>query len=1015
MSAVSKPPPTILALFLLIFCSFKLTFCIGNSSSNIIACPEAEKQALLSFKQSFKDPSNLLSSWNNNGEVNCCKWKGVFCNNLTGHVIELHLQTLSGIINPSLLNIKYLKHLDLSQNHFEQTIPSFIGSLTSLEYLNLSDAGFYGKIPHNIGNLSNLHTLVLEDNSESLEVDSLEWLSGLSKLEHLNMNYVNLSKAANWAQVINNLPSLIELHLSSCNLNDNNDNIANNITNSLAILDLSSNNFQSLSITRWIFQLSNLNFLNLRFNYFQGPIPSITNTTCKLQYIDLIGNFFNSTIPEWLYTCKSLEYVSLGLNHLQGKISNAIANLTSLRSLDLSTNELSGKIPTEIANLCQMQRLHLGWNKLAGEISDSFGNMSNCFLGALEYLDLSYNQLSGHLTHQFGEFENLKATDLSSNSLSGVIPNNIGNLSSLEALYLDSNKLTGNLPESMGQLSNLKRFFISDNTLEGVVTETHFARLSNLTTLSASRNNLTLKLINPNWIPSFKLTSLQLRSWNLGSGSGILSWIETQKNNINELDLSNTGISGNVPSWFWNILVLNISHNQLHGKIPSINGPKNGFSSSIQFVYLSSNKFSGPLPRVGNNVIELDLSNNSFSGDMSHFLCDTANQTYQLQILHLGGNHLSGELPEDCLMKWPSLLMLNLGNNNLSGTIPNSIGFLADLRSFNLYGNKFSGHIPFSMRNCTHLMKIDLADNNLDGNIPTWMGSLSNLLFLILRSNKLSGEITSTICQLNSLRILDLSDNKFSGTIPKCINNFTALTTTKDLFDFQYSFYLDSFIESASITTKGSEFTYDTILRLVTNIDLSNNNLSGDIPKEITSLVELRSLNLSGNYFTGLIPDSIGNMRQLESLDFSRNSLSGEIPSSFTIMSSLSYLNLSCNNLTGKIPESTQLLGFNESSFIGNHLCGPPLTSNCKNDGKSPGPTHELGDQDREDGNSEIEWFYVFLSSGYAVGLSAFFTIWFLKKSWREAYYELLDNMWDKIYVYFYIRWTRLNIALGRN
>ncbi|KAK6146038.1 hypothetical protein DH2020_019907 [Rehmannia glutinosa] len=295
------------------------------------------------------------------------------------------------------------------------------------------------------------------------------------------------------------------------------------------------------------------------------------------------------------------------------------------------------------------------------------------------------------------------------------------------------------------------------------------------------------------------------------------------------------------------------------------------------------------------------------------------------------------------------------------------------------------------MQNCTQLMKIDLADNNLDGNIPTWMGSLSNLLFLILRANKLSGEITSTICQLNSLRIVDLSDNKVSRTIPRCINNFTVMTTTtKDLHDLilRYSAY-STFLESASITTKGSELHYDTILRLVTNIDLSKNNLSGDIPKEITSLVELRSLNLSGNHLIGLIPDSIGNMKQLESLDFSRNSL------------------------PGKIPESTQLLGFNESSFTGNHFCGPPLTSNCKNDGKSSGPTHKLEDQNQEDDKSEIEWVYVFLSLGYAVGLSAFFTTWILKKSWREAFYESLDNMWDNVYMYFYVKWTRLTRALG--
>ncbi|KAK6138289.1 hypothetical protein DH2020_027980 [Rehmannia glutinosa] len=562
--------------------------------------------------------------------------------------------------------------------------------------------------------------------------------------------------------------------------------------------------------------------------------------------------------------------------------------------------------------------------------------MSNCFLEALEYLDLSENQLSGGLTRQFGEFKSLRYLSLGENSLCGEIPKNLGNLSSLEYLSLGSNKLTGNLPESMGQIYNLKQLYVNDNMLEGIVTETHFAHLSNLTELLASGNNLTLKVI-PNWIPPFKLQRLQLRSWNLGSDSRILSWLETQKKYIWELDLSSTGISGNVPSWLLNIRALNLSNNQLCGNIPVINNPQDGFQGGTQkVVCFSSNNFSGPLPIIGNTLTELDLSNNSFSGDIFHFLCDaTKNKTNELRVLHLEGNHLSGELPEDCLMNWPSLIMLKLGNNNFSGKIPNSIGSLTYLQTLNLYGNKFSGHIPFSMQKCKELLKIDLSDNNLDGNIPTWMGtSLSKLLFVILRSNKLSGEITSTICQLNSIRILDLSDNNFFGTIPMCVNNFTSMKPQRKI-----CLNLTNLVsKSASVTTKGSELHYDTILRLVTNIDLSKNNLSGDIPKEITSLVELRSLNLSGNHLTGLVPDSIGNMKQLESLDFSRNSLSSEIPSSFTIMSSLSYLNLSCNNLTGKIPESTQLLGFNESSFIGNHLCGRPLTNPSK-----PTPTKITG------------------------------------------------------------------------
>lgn len=86
-------------------------------------CIEREKQALLSFKRSLDDPSNLLSSWDAAVD-DCCKWEGVVCNNLTGHISELHLQSadlvsrLGGKLNPSLLNLKHLMFLDLSQNDF---------------------------------------------------------------------------------------------------------------------------------------------------------------------------------------------------------------------------------------------------------------------------------------------------------------------------------------------------------------------------------------------------------------------------------------------------------------------------------------------------------------------------------------------------------------------------------------------------------------------------------------------------------------------------------------------------------------------------------------------------------------------------------------------------------------------------------------------------------------------------------------------------------------------------------
>ncbi|KAH6806762.1 hypothetical protein C2S51_031593 [Perilla frutescens var. frutescens] len=1004
--SVSKPIHAVLFLLSIFsIASVKFSYCI---QSNPFSCPETEKHSLLTLKQSLKDHCHLLSSWDD--EVDCCKWKGVVCNNSTGHVHQLHLQgnwldpCLSGKINPSLINLKHLTYLNFSLNDFSgETIPSFIGSFKNLEHLDLFAAGFYGRIPHTIGNLSNLRALNLSGYSNFLNADSLEWLSGLSKLEHLNMEFADLSRARNWAQVINNPPSLLEVEFDECGLDFTSAVNNVNLSTSLTFFDLSYN--ENLNpVPQWVFQLNNLIFLDLRSNSFIGQIPTVSNAT-KLQHIDLSENNFNSSIPDWIYFCKDLEFLSLSRNDLHGNISDNIANLTSLKIVNLGFNQLSGKLPKGITNLCRIQSVFISSNELQGEVQDLFGSMSKCFLGSLEKLGLGGNKFSGHLIDQFGEFKSLRYLNLGSNSLSGAIPISLGNLSSLCWLFLDDNKFTGNIPESLGQLLNLVHFDIDNNKLEGIVTESHFASLSQLTYFSASGNHITLN-VGPDWIPPFQLLTLGLGSWSLGEGLQIPSWIQKQRK-IDVLDLSNTGISGNIPASFLDIQFLNVSNNNLNGSIPHINSFKNGRARNL---LLSSNKFSGSLPRIHENVSSLDLSHNLFSEGISDFLCDTTFETYGLWLLHLEGNRLSGKLP-DCWEKWPYLMYLNLGNNTMSGRIPNSIGFLVWLESLSLYGNKFSGQIPFSMHNCTDLLKIDLSHNNLDGNLPTWMGtSLPNLRILILRSNKLGGEISSEICRLQSLQILDLSNNRISGMIPRCVCNFYAMATK---MVFEHEFYINSswyyimekpLMESASVMTKGVELEYNTILSLVTNIDLSMNNLSGEIPKEFTSLVGLESLNLSGNHFIGSIPESIGDMKQLESLDLSRNSLSGQIPNGFTLLSSLSYLNLSFNKLTGRIPESTQLSTMEASSFMGNNLCGPPLARNCSSNGDK---VH--GQKEEKQGEkSEIKWLYVFLSLGYAVGFSAACTALVLKKSWRSAYFGLLERVWDDIYVYFYVKWAKL-------
>ncbi|CAN6709910.1 unnamed protein product [Malus baccata var. baccata] len=1025
-----------------------ISISFGSCNENLgwtSLCKESEKQSLLMFKQDLKDPANRLSSWVDEEDSDCCTWTGVICDDLTGHIRKLHLgnsnpslnfnSSLGGKVSHSLLNLKHLNYLDLSNNDFQEAqVPKFFGSLRSLRYLNLSKAGFAGIIPHQLGNLSSLRYLSLSD--YMLKAENLQWISGLSHLEHLDMNSVDLSKASDWLQVTNMLPSLKELHMFDCRLDHIPPLPSINFT-SLAILDLSANMFAS-SIPKWVFSLENLvslslgncgfrgpipNYpqnisslreidfslnnlslpipkwlfnhkdlasLNLGYNSLEGPIPhGILNMT-GLKVLNLESNLFNCTIPEWLYSFSNLESLFLSSNHLQGEISSSVGKLTSIVSLRLDNNQLEGKIPKSLEKLCKLMDLDLSMNNFTvGKVSEIIDSLSGvCASAKMKSLSLSYCNLSGHLTEKIGDFKILSNLDLSGNSISGPVPASLGNLSFLVNLDISDNQFNGTLPEIIGQLEFLTNLDVSYNSLEGVVSEVHFTRLTRLLEFNAKGNSFILNT-SKKWLPPFQLHQLYLDSWHLGPelpNSQTLVW---------SLSLSNTGISGAIPTWFWNLssqlLYLNISHNQLCGEVQDmVVGPS-------LVIDMGSNRFNGSLPLVPSTVYMLDLSNSSFSGSVSRFFCDSVDEPKELYLLNLGKNLLTGKIP-DCWMNWQKLAVLNLESNNLTGYIPSSIGYLFNLKSLQLLNNQLSGELPLSLQNCTELSVVDLGGNKFIGSLPMWIGkSLSNLMLLNFRSNKLHGDIPHELCNLINLQILDLADNNLSGTIPRCFHNFSAMATLSNsnspnilLFDiFSYGRYL----VEAILVTKGRKMEYREILGLVTSMDLSNNIISGEIPEELTSLLHLRTLNLSKNLLTGGIPSKVGNLRRIESLDFSMNQLDGEIPQSMRSLTFLSHLNLSDNNLMGQIPESTQLQSLDPSSFIGNELCGAPL-DDCSATRVKPAAV----EKDREYNLLEDKWFYVSLGLGFMFGFWTLLGLLLVDTPLSNVILRFLNSIVGKIY-----------------
>lgn len=84
-------------------------------------CLAGEKSAILQLRSWFMDPF-VPESWVE-GNSDCCEWERVECNNNTGRVIKLSLNTMTGLRGGNwYLNFSYLfafddlESLDLSSN-----------------------------------------------------------------------------------------------------------------------------------------------------------------------------------------------------------------------------------------------------------------------------------------------------------------------------------------------------------------------------------------------------------------------------------------------------------------------------------------------------------------------------------------------------------------------------------------------------------------------------------------------------------------------------------------------------------------------------------------------------------------------------------------------------------------------------------------------------------------------------------------------------------------------------------
>ncbi|KAH7292324.1 hypothetical protein KP509_29G061800 [Ceratopteris richardii] len=676
-------------------------------------------------------------------------------------------------------------------------------------------------------------------------------------------------------------------------------------------LDLSSNNLTGTlpasSADGGNITCTSLFYLNVSRNSFVGPLSSngFVSTASSISVLDLSYNSISGTLPPSLFSqCGNLSWLDISHNSLEGAIPEGVSSCSRLVHLDLSHNRLSSQLPVDIfvplqpspASNYSLAHLNVSFNFLEGELPDVFQSV------ALAELDLSSNSFIGSFPPSLSACPSLHVVNISSNSLTGSLPSSLSNLNGLRLLYLSDNNLTGTIPPELGTgLTALEELDLSANKLTG--------------SIPASFSNLT-----------------QLRI----------------------LDLSTNALSGDfaidVVCSMPSLQILSMSYNNLTGKLPA-EGLTGCGSLSI-----------------------LDLSANYISGVIPDSIC-----TPQLRQLYLSDNALVGAIPEG-LTNCTSLIILDLSCNLLDGPLPSSLPRAPALEDLMIWGNFLTGPLPDTFGMATHLRKLVLNINHIDGIIPPSIVNCSSLEWLLLSSNSISGILPPDLGNLPKLSILQASDNGLTGSIPASLGNSTMLIWIELGNNLLQGTIPPELAKNSGKIAKGTldqatEFGFiknvdrrcgrlggllefhgirlSTVFNLhngsyrcnVTRfyrsvspyyfranqgsleyLDLSNNMLSGPIPKELGTMTYLFVLALSHNALTGNIPDSLSNIPGLTILYLDHNMLTGPIPPALSNLGLLNQIDLSNNNLSGPIPETGSMPTMPRSVFANNSgLCGAPL------------------------------------------------------------------------------------------
>ena len=316
-------------------------------------------------------------------------------------------------------------------------------------------------------------------------------------------------------------------------------------------------------------------------------------------------------------------------------------------------------------------------------------------------------------------------------------------------------------------------------------------------------------------------------------------------------------------------------------------------------VRISQTEAKGTIPdcMIQTHLRELEMSSNALSGQIPGPYNAGASNPSDIEVLLADNCEFTGTIPSTWADHAPRLNAFSAANNELTGSIP---AFMEEtLEMIRLWGNLLTGGIPNSLASLPSLRQLYLQDNQLTGSIPEGLFSGSNLLYAYLDDNALTGTMPDRSAYGPKLRVLNVQNNALEGNpLPNVLLDAPAL----------YSYRAGGNLFSARLpavteydeTTQAHKLTKLKELRI---LDLSGNKMYGPVPAEYEQLVIIT-------------PGEKGFLQYLNAdnrwqplvhvLDLSSNELSGQVPAWANKWNPLIKINITGNNWACPIPDESK-------------------------------------------------------------------------------------------------------------